>query len=302
MKKAIMFPGQGAQSVGMGKDLYDTYPECAALFDQANDVLGYDIKKIIFEGPAEELLKSNVTQPAIFTASMAAFTALKLKNPDMTFDAAAGHSLGEWAALCAAGVISFEDGLKILKARGEYIQAACESNPGGMLAVIGLADDKVSAVAEEAGIYVANFNSPGQVVCSGLAEGIEKAVPLAKEAGAKRALPLSVAGAFHSPLMNPAAEKMAEFLKDVPFAEPAFPVVSNVTGAVHVTEEIPANMVAQITGSVQWVRCVEALQAIGVEQLIECGPGKVLTGLAKRIDRSLTLVNVSGVNDLNDSI
>jgi [acyl-carrier-protein] S-malonyltransferase len=301
MKKAIMFPGQGAQSVGMGQDLYDTFPECAALFDQANEVLGFDLKKIIFEGPAEELLKSNITQPAIFTVSMAALTALKLKNPDLTFEAAAGHSLGEWAALCAAGVVSFEDGLKVLKARGEFIQEACESNPGGMLAVIGLADDKVNAVAEAAGIYVANFNSPGQVVCSGLKEGIEKAAVLAKEAGAKRALPLAVAGAFHSPLMQPAADRLQALLAEIDFKEPAFPVISNVTGAVHVTEDIPANMVAQITGSVQWVRCVEALRAEGIEQLIECGPGKVLTGLAKRIDGSFALVNVSGVNDL-DSI
>ncbi len=298
MKKAVMFPGQGAQAVGMGKDLYDAIPECAALFDRANEVLGFDLKSIIFEGPAEELTKSNITQPAIFVVSMAAFTALKLKNPGIEFAAAAGHSLGEWAALCAAGVISFDDGLRILKARGEFIQEASEANPGGMLAVIGLADDKVKVVAEEAGIYVANFNSPGQVVCSGLKEGIEKAAVLAKEAGAKRALPLAVSGAFHSPLMAPAAEKMQALLSEIDFKEAAFPVLSNVTGTFHDAASIPARMVEQITGSVQWTTCVETLKAAGIEQLIECGPGNVLTGLAKRIDKSFALVNISGVNDL----
>ncbi|MFC1467150.1 ACP S-malonyltransferase [Verrucomicrobiota bacterium] len=299
MKKAVMFPGQGAQSVGMGKDLYDTFPECAALFDQANDVLGFDLKTIIFEGPAEELTKSNITQPAIFVVSMAAYTALKLKNPELTFDAAAGHSLGEWAALCVAGVISFEDGLKALKARGEFIQEACEANPGGMLAVIGLDDDKVKAVAEEAGIYVANFNSPGQVVCSGLKEGIEKAAVLAKEAGAKRALPLAVAGAFHSPLMNPAAEKMAAFLNDIELNEPQIPVLSNVTGAAHAdVAAIRENMVNQITGSVLWVDDVKWMREQGIDTFVECGPGKVLNGLIKRIDRGCNLFNIETSSDL----
>lgn len=301
MKKAVMFPGQGAQSVGMGKDLYDTFPECAALFDRANDVLGYDLKKIIFEGPAEELTKSNITQPAIFVVSMAAYTALMLRNPELTFDVAAGHSLGEWAALCVAGVISFDDALKALNARGEFIQQACEENPGGMLALIGLEDDQVNDVAAEAGIYVANFNSPGQVVCSGLNEGIQKAVVLAKAAGAKRALPLPVAGAFHSPLMAPAAKKMAELLAEIPFAEPQIPVLSNVTGIVHTASEMKARMVDQITSSVRWVDCLATLRAGGVELLIECGPGKVLSGLAKRCDRSFALKNIGTVADL-DSI
>lgn len=301
MKKAVMFPGQGAQSVGMGKDLYDTIPECAALFDQANEVLGYDLKKIIFEGPAEALTQSDISQPAIFVVSMAAYTALKLKNPELVFDAAAGHSLGEWAALCVAGVVSFEDGLRVLKARGEFIQEACVANPGGMLAVIGLNDDQVQTVADEAGIYVANFNSPGQVVCSGLKAGIEKAAVLAKEAGAKRALPLKVAGAFHSPLMDPAAIKMAAFLEEIELCEPQIPVVSNVTGSVHSASAIKARMVEQITSSVRWVDCLSTLRAAGFEMLMECGPGKVLSGLAKRCDRSFTLKNVGTVSDL-DSI
>lgn len=298
MKKAILFPGQGSQAVGMGRDFYDAIPECKALFDTANEVLGYDIAAICFDGPEEELKKSHNTQPAIFTVSAAAFTAMKLKKP-MNFDFAAGHSLGEWGALYAAGVISFEDTLRVLKARGEFIQAACEANPGAMLAVINLDRAALEKIAAEAGVTMANINSPDQIVLSGTAGGIAKAEVMCKEAGAKRALPLPVAGAFHSPLMQPAADRMAEFLKDIPLAAPQIPVLSNVTGLPHESVgAIRANMIAQITGSVRWVESMQWIAAQGVTEAVECGPGKVLAGLMKRIDKTVAVSNIGALSDL----
>jgi [acyl-carrier-protein] S-malonyltransferase len=283
----------------MGRDFYDALPECRALFEKANEVLGCDLAGICFNGPDEELKKSHNTQPAIFTVSAVAFEAMKLKKP-MSFDYAAGHSLGEWTALYAAGVISFEDTLRVLKARGEFIQAACEANPGGMLAVIGLDKEPLEKIAAEAGVTLANINSPGQTVLSGTADALARAETLCKEAGAKRVLPLPVAGAFHSPLMQPAAERLAAFLETIQLNEPSMPVLSNVTGAPHENvEAIRANMIAQITGSVRWVECMQWIAAQGVTEAVECGPGRVLAGLMKRIDKTVAVSCIGVLGDLN---
>ena len=298
MKRAIVFPGQGSQVIGMGKDLADAIPECKALFDRANEILGYDLAEICFEGPQEELNKSNHAQLGIFVASVAAFMAMKLKQPDLKFDVLAGHSLGEWTALYVAGVVSFEDTIKILKARGEYMQAACEENPGAMLAVMNVDGDVLVDLSAQAGCHVANFNSLSQTVLSGTAESIDAAEKLAKEAGAKRAIRLPVAGAFHSPLMQPAADKMDVFLAEVKLAETTIPVLSNVTADVHNLASIQDNMVKQITSSVQWVSSVQKLVFDGVEELVECGPSKVLAGLIKRIDKTVAVRNIGQLTDL----
>jgi [acyl-carrier-protein] S-malonyltransferase len=300
MKRALVFPGQGSQVVGMGKDFADAIPECKALFDQANEILGYDLEKICFEGPQEELNKSNHAQLGIFVASAAAFRALQIQQPEFEYDVLAGHSLGEWTALYVAGAVSFEDTIKILKARGAFMQEACEENPGAMLAVMNLDGEELVKIAAEAGCYVANFNSLAQIVLSGTAESIDKAEMLVKEAGAKRAIRLPVAGAFHSPLMQPAAEKMGDFLTTVELSAPALPVLSNVTADIHEPDFICENMVKQITSSVQWVASVQKLVADGVEEIVECGPGKVLAGLIKRIDKACSVRNIGQITDLEN--
>jgi [acyl-carrier-protein] S-malonyltransferase len=298
MKRAIVFPGQGSQVVGMGKDFAEAIPECKALFDRANEILGYDLAKICFEGPQEELNKSNNAQLGIFVASAAAFRALELQQPGLEYDLLAGHSLGEWTALYVAGVISFDDAIRVLKARGEFMQEACEENPGAMLAVMNLDGDTLVRISEEAGCFVANFNSLSQTVLSGTAESIDQAEVMVKEAGAKRAVRLPVAGAFHSPLMQPAADKMGAFLAEVALGVPAKPVLSNVTADVHERGSVRENMVKQITSSVRWVASVQKLVAGGTEEIIECGPGKVLAGLIKRIDKACAVRNIGQLTDL----
>lgn len=295
----LLFPGQGAQAVGMGKDLAGAFPECRSLFDRAGQVLGFDLAKVCFEGPIEELTKSSVTQPAVFVVSMACHAALAKKRPDLKFAAAAGHSLGEWSALCAAGVVSFDDALKVLEARGRFMQQACEENPGAMTAVMGQDAEALRQLSAECGIEVANFNTPEQTVLTGRKEGIEKAEQALKQKGVKKVIRLNVAGAFHSSLMAPAARRLAEFLQSVAFSAPSMPVASNVTGLPHTTpEEIKKLMVSQVTSSVQWVSCIGWMKEQGVKTYVECGPGKVLTGLVRRIDKDAVLHNISDLSSL----
>lgn len=301
-KTALIFPGQGAQAVGMGKDLAEAYPACRALFDRAGEVLGLDLAKLCFEGPLEELTRSSKAQPAIFVVSVACHAALGKAKPGLAVSAAAGLSSGEWAALHAAGVVSFEDAVRALQARGRFMQEACEEQPGTMLSVIGLGADTLKRLSGEAGVEMANMNSPEQTVLSGRKEGIEVAEKLVKEAGARKAIRLNVAGAFHSSLMAPAARKLEAFLGDVPFAEPGMPVVSNVTGRPHTTpDEIRRLMVQQVTSPVQWVSCVQWMQGQGVGTYVECGPGKVLTGLVRRIDKGAVLHNIQDHQSLGSA-
>lgn len=298
-KTAIVFSGQGAQFAGMGKDLAEAFPVCRELFEQADEVLGYSLSKLCFEGPAEELTLSHHCQPAIFVTSTACYRTLKLQAPTLEPVIMAGLSLGEWSALHAGGALTFEDTLRILQVRGHAMQAACNERKGSMLSVIGLAMENLEAICEQSGVEIANLNSPEQTVLSGPVAAIEKAESLAKTMGAKRAIPLEVAGAFHSSLMASAVPKLAEVLDSVVISVPSVPVVSNVTGAVHGDpESIRRDMLAQVTGSVHWHEGVTAMQAAGVTRFVECGPGKVLTGLIRRLAKGAELFNVQDAASL----
>ena len=287
--KAFVFPGQGAQSVGMGKDLYENSPLAKELFEKANDILGYRITDIMFEGTDEDLRQTKVTQPAVFLHSV--ISALCMGNkfqPEMT----AGHSLGEFSALVAAGALSFEDGLKLVYARAMAMQKACEAAPSTMAAIIALADEKIEEICEQVTseghvCVAANFNCPGQVVISGSMEGIEKACEAMKAAGAKRALPLKVGGAFHSPLMNPAKVELEAAINATEFHTPKCPVYQNVDAKPYTDPaQIKANLVAQLTASVRWTQTVQNMIADGATEFTECGPGAVLQGLIKKIDKT----------------
>lgn len=304
MKRAVVFAGQGAQSIGMGKDLAEAYPECKALFDKANDILGFNLTKLCFEGPIEELTKSNHCQPAIFLVSAACFELLKKDVPTLAFQGTAGLSLGEWTALYAAGVLSLEDVLKILEARGRFMQAACEEQPGGMVSVMGLASAELEKICAATGVEMANLNSPEQTVLSGLKERIAEADKMAQAAGAKRTVILNVAGAFHSRLMSSAATKLSALLETVSFKAPAIPVVANVTGQPHAGDPagIRRAMVHQVTSSVQWVKTVQWFQAAGVTEYEECGPGKVLSGLIKRIDKAAATYVIQDLATLKSTV
>ena len=285
--KAFVFPGQGAQFVGMGKDLYESNPLAKELFDKANEVLGFNITDIMFDGTAEELKQTKVTQPAVFLHSV--ISALCLGDqfqPEMV----AGHSLGEFSALVAAGALSFEDGLKLVHARALAMQKACEKTAGTMAAIIGLPDEKVEEVCESIdGIVVAaNYNCPGQLVISGEVEAVNAACEKLKEAGAKRALPLPVSGAFHSPLMQPAKDELQAAIEATEFAAPKCPVYQNVDAQPHTDPaEIKANLIAQLTSSVRWTKSVQNMVAAGADDFTECGPGKALQRMICRIAKEV---------------
>ena len=286
--KAFVFPGQGAQFVGMGKDLYDNHPLAKELFDKANDILGFRITDIMFNGTDEELKQTKVTQPAIFLHSV--ISALCLGN-DFQPDMVAGHSLGEFSALTAAGALSFEDGLKLVYARAMAMQKACEAQPSTMAAIIGLDDETIERICSEIdGIVVpANYNSPGQVVISGDVEAIKIACARMKEAGAKRALPLAVGGAFHSPLMELARVELAEAIESTEFKQPICPIYQNVDAQPYTEAAvIKANLLKQLTSPVRWTQTVINMIQDGMTEFTECGPGTVLTGLIGRIQKTLS--------------
>ena len=291
--KAYMFPGQGAQFTGMGLDLYEKFPIAQELFEKANDILGFSITDVMFEGSAEELKQTKVTQPAIFLHSV---VLAKVLGDDFKPEMVAGHSLGEFSALVASNALSFEDGLKLVSKRALAMQKACEAQESTMAAVLGLEDNIVEEVCNEIdGVVVAaNYNCPGQLVISGEIEAINKACEVLKDKGAKRALVLPVGGAFHSPLMEPAREELAKAIEETTFNEPICPVYQNVVSkAVTNPIEIKENLVAQLTGAVRWTQSVQQMIADGGTEFIEVGPGKVLQGLMRKIDRSVTASGAS---------
>lgn len=289
MKKAYVFPGQGAQFVGMGKDLYETSSVAKELFEKANEILGFRITDIMFSGTDEDLRQTKVTQPSIFLHSVIlAKTLGDSFDPDTT----AGHSLGEFSALVAAGALSFEDGLKLVYKRALAMQEACELNPSTMAAILGLPDVKVEEVCSTIDDVVvpANYNCPGQVVISGSLTGIEKACELLKSAGAKRALPLKVGGAFHSPLMEPARVKLSEAITSTQFSKPICPVYQNVSTVGETNPDtIKANLIAQLTSPVKWTQSVQQMISDGVNEFVELGPGSVLQGLISKIAPGITV-------------
>lgn len=297
--KAFVFPGQGAQFTGMGKDLYESNPKAKELFDKANQILGFEITKIMFEGTAEELKQTKVTQPAVFLHSVISAICL---GDDFDAEMTAGHSLGEFSALVAAGALSFEDGLKLVSKRAMAMQKACEAAPSTMAAIIGLSDDVIenvcAEVSSEGNIVVpANYNCPGQLVISGNIDAVNAACEKLKEAGAKRALVLPVGGAFHSPLMQPAKDELQAAIEATEFSNPRIPVYQNVDAKAHTdANEIKQNLIAQLTAPVKWTYEVKQMMADGATDFVECGPGKALQGMILKIAKGVEGISISGIN------
>ena len=294
-KLAFIFPGQGSQSVGMGKDLADNFPVARQIFEEADAALGYKISDLCFNGPEEKLKLTEITQPAILTVSVASYRVLQEKgvSPAMV----AGHSLGEYSAHVAAGTISFADAVRTVRSRGRYMQDAVPVGVGAMAAILGMAPDAVAAVCNEAAqgevCQPANINSPEQIVISGSKGAVQRAAELAKERGAKRAVMLQVSAPFHCALMHPAEERLAADLEKLAFNDPRVPVVTNIDGVAKDSATASRDaLIRQVTGAVQWVRCMQTMIAAGVENFVEVGPGKVLCGLVRQIDRSKSCVNV----------
>ncbi len=302
-KTALLFAGQGAQAVGMGKDLAEKFPSARRWFDRANAALGYDLAGICFHGPEAELTKTENAQPGIFLGSWVALELLREQVPSLKFDATAGLSLGEFTALTAAGVMTFEDGLQVVRLRGRFMQEACEATRGGMAAVIGLDEAATRAVCQETGVELANLNCPGQLVISGAADRMTAACELAKTRGAKRALPLTVAGAYHSVLMAGAQPKLQAALAGISISSPTVPVISNVTAEPHgAPADITRRLVEQVTSSVRWEASMRYLLAQGFTRFIELGPGTALSGFMKRIDKNAQMLNVADAASLEATV
>lgn len=297
---ALIFPGQGAQYVGMGRDLYEQYPAAKVIYEKANKILGFDIAKICFEGPKEELTRTDICQPAILITSIAALRSLEsiLSSPILPY-AALGLSLGEYTTLVCAGSFTFEDGVHLVRKRGEFMEEASRENPGTMASIIGLPLEQTKKVCEEAGAQIANLNCPGQIVISGVKKKVEAALSLARERGAKRAIPLEVSGAFHSNLMEPAANKLKLEIDKINICTPKIKVISNVTARYEISsKEIKDNLVAQVKSPVLWEDSIRFLVGEGIKKFIEIGPGKVLAGLLRRIDSTLECFNVETAADV----
>ncbi|MBK8206057.1 MAG: ACP S-malonyltransferase [Planctomycetes bacterium] len=306
-KTALLFPGQGAQHVGMGKDLCEAYPQARAVFDKADELLGFSLSQVCFEGPEAELNRTDVSQPAILVHSWAVVEVLKSTEAGRSLlergTVAAGLSLGEYSALAAAGALSWEDACKLVRARGRYMQQACDLKPSTMASIVGLDDEKLEAAiapARDRGIVVlANFNAPGQVAISGDTAAVEEAMRLAKAAGAKLTVPLAVAGAFHSPLMEPARERLAAEIETTQFASPQIGVVANVDAVEHRNPaKLKDNLVQQLTAPVLWAKSMAALVEQGFDEFIELGPGTVLAGLLKRVAKTATRTSIGKATEV----
>lgn len=306
MKKAFVFPGQGAQRVGMIKDLYDGYASVRRLFEEADDALGFSLTRLCFEGPDEELMMTYNTQPAILTASTAC--SLVLQEEGLRPDIVAGHSLGEYSALVAAESVSFADAVRTVRQRGRFMQEAVPLGEGAMAAILGLDEDRIKAVCAEVGsrdgtVEAVNFNCPGQIVIAGAAKAVEAAVDALKAAGAKRAVILNVSAPFHSTLMKPAAERLAEVLDTIVIKDAKVPVAANVDGQLETAADvIKASLVRQAASPVLWIACVRQIQAFGAENIVEVGPGKTLTGFNRKIDKAIHCENVEDIPSLKKTL
>jgi [acyl-carrier-protein] S-malonyltransferase len=302
-KTALIFAGQGAQVVGMGKDLAESFPAARQWFDRANAALGYDLASICFHGPETELTKTENAQPGIFLVSWVAFELLKERVRELKFHASAGLSLGEFTALAAAGVMTFDDAIRVVKQRGRFMQEACEATKGGMAAIIGLDEAATRDVCAQTGVELANLNCPGQIVISGHADKMTAACELAKAKGAKRALPLNVAGAYHSALMASAQPKLRDALAKVPIEIPMVPVISNVTAKPHAAPpDIHQRLVDQVTSPVRWEDSMRHLLTQGFTRFVELGPGTALGGFMKRIDKNAQMLNIADVASLEAAV